>query len=459
MNAAPKIQPPAASRANRRRWVRRAEFVDFLPQGQGIAEREAAPLARLLIFVIGLAFCAMLAWAALGRVDQVATAPGVVRPAGKVKIVNHADGGRVAAIHVSEGEKVRAGRVLIDLDPDFLKEEVAKLEREWDAFSARATRLEAEARGATPEYSSTLETKRPDLVMMQRQIHDARRQSLAARRDAADQVIERRAREAGASAAREKQLTRGFGILRQQEAALSDLADKGYFPRLRYLSILRQVSDLKGDIAETMEVARGARSALAEARTLRMSIDKEWQSETLKELASVQRERDQAKHSLAQAESRFRNLSVRAPIDGIVQNISITAPGQAIRANEPLLSIVPTSAQLIVETQVSNDDIGYISIGQKATVKVQTYDFVRFGALDGIVEQIAADAVMDRATGQMMFNVSVRTDRSHLGPRPVDQPVNPGMQAIVDLHIGKRSILSYLTDRLDRTTQNAFRER
>ena len=83
-------------------------------------------------------------------------------------------------------------------------------------------------------------------------------------------------------------------------------------------------------------------------------------------------------------------------------------------------------------------------------MKIQTYDFVRFGALDGAVEQIAAAAVMDRETGQMMFNVTIRTNGSHLGPRPADQPVNPGMQAIVDLHIGKRSILSYLTDRLDR---------
>ena len=295
--------------------------------------------------------------------------------------------------------------------------------------------------------------------MMQRQLFDARRQSLAARRDVADRVIEQRARDAAATVAREKQLTRGLGILQQQEAAVSDLADKGYFPRLRYLSIRRQVSDLEGEIAETREIAKGARSALAEARTLRVSIDKEWHSETLKELASVQRERDRVERSLAQEKNRFRNLSVRAPIDGIAQNISITAPGQAIRANEALLSIVPTSAQLLVEAQVSNDDIGHIFVGQKATVKIQTYDFVRFGALDGVVEQIAADAMMDRESGQMMFIVTIRTNRSHLGPRPVDQPVIPGMQAIVDLHIGKRSILSYLTDRLDRTSQNAFRER
>lgn len=203
----------------------------------------------------------------------------------------------------------------------------------------------------------------------------------------------------------------------------------------------------------------GARAALAEARTLRLSIDREWQSETLKELAMVQRERDRLSHSLAQEKNRFRYLSVRAPIDGIAQGISITAPGQAIRGNETLLTIVPTSAHLLIEARVSNDDIGHISIGQKATVKIQTFDFVRFGALDGVVEQIAADAVLDRETGQMLFNVPIRTDRSYLGARPSDQPVHPGMQAMIDLHIGKRSILSYLTDRLDRAAQNAFRER
>jgi adhesin transport system membrane fusion protein len=221
-----------------------------------------------------------------------------------------------------------------------------------------------------------------------------------------------------AAAARENQLTRGLGILRQQESAVSDLADKGYFPRLRYLSIRRQVSDLEGEIAETRERAKGARAALAEARTLRMSIDMEWQSEILQELASVRRERDRLGRSLAQGKNRFWNLFVRAPIDRIVQNISITAPGQSIRANEPLLSIVPTSAQLLVEAHVSNDDIGQIFVGQKATVKTQTYDFMRFGALDGAVEQIAADTVMDRESGQMTFNVTIRTDRSIPGCRP-----------------------------------------
>jgi membrane fusion protein, adhesin transport system len=459
MSALPKRPDRAGPGTRRRRWVKRADYADFLPQGQSVAEREAAPMARLLILVIGLLFGAALLWAGLARVDQVATAPGVVRPAGKVKIVNHPDGGRVAAIRVAEGERVRAGQVLIELDPDFLREEIAKLEGEWAAQSLRAARLAAEAKGETPVFPAALEAARPGLVGMQRQLFDARRQALAARRSVADRVIEQRGRDAAAAATRGKQLARSLAILKQQETAVGELASKGYFPKLRYLSIQRQVSDLEGQAAEAGEVAEGALAARAEARTRREAIDRDWRSETLNELASVRRDRDQVKRSLAQQKNRFRNLFVRAPIDGIAQNISITAPGQAISANEPLLSIVPTGAQLIVEARVSNNDIGYISVGQKATVKLQTYDFIRFGALDGIVEQIAADAVVDRGSGQMTFNVTIRTERSYLGPRPVDQPVNPGMQAVVDLHIGKRSILSYLTDRLDRTTQTALRER
>lgn len=459
MNAAAGIRATTGRLVGHLRWLARPSYSDFLPQGRAVAENEAAPLARVLVLVIALLFGALLLWAALAQVDQVAMAPGVVRPAGKVKIINHPDGGRVAAVLVSEGQKVVPGQALIKLDPEFSREEIAKLNGEWISQSVRIARLEAEANDTVPEFDAALEAGRTDLVAAQRQLFDARRQSLHARRATSNSVMEQRARDADAAAARAKQLGRSLGILKQQEAAVSDLADKGYFPKLRYLSIQRQIIDLEGQIAETHEALRSAQSALAEAGNRRDSIDKEWRSEALGELATARREIAKIKSTLHQEQTRLRNLAVRAPIAGIVQNITITASGQAIRGNEPLMDVVPTSAHLLVEARVSNDDIGHIRQGQKATVKIRTYDFVRFGSLKGVVDRIAADAVADPETGQMTFNVTIRTDRSHLGRTPRDQPVNPGMQAMVDLHIGKRSILSYLTDRLDRTTQTAFRER
>ena len=155
----------------------------------------------------------------------------------------------------------------------------------------------------------------------------------------------------------------------------------------------------------------------------------------------------------------MKYLSVRAPANGIVQDLAISGPGESVAPNAELLRIVPQTGRLIVEAQVANTDIGYVRPGQKATVKVRTFDFIRYGTLTGTVETIAADAVEDRRTGALSFPVIVRVDASRLGASGEGPTIAPGMQVDIDLHIGERTILSYLTDRISRTSETAFRER
>jgi membrane fusion protein, adhesin transport system len=441
------------------RVLKGGRFADFLPEAQAVAETEAAPLARTLIVVLAALLVGLVGWAALARVDRVASAPGVVRPAGEVKIINHPEGGRIAALLVAEGDRVTAGQKLVALDPVMIREETARRTSEYQSLVAEYSRLEAESRGIEVAFPYPLAQIRPDLARTQTQLFLARRQALASRRAAADRVIEQRAREVALMQGRLAQLRESLTIIEAQERAIADLTDKGYFPKLRYLSIRRQVSEAKGTIAETRQSLEGARAALGEARSRRSAIDEEARSDVLTSLNQMRRERDRARSALTQGRTQLGNLVIRAPIAGIVQDLKITAVGQAIRANEPLMQIVPTSGVLIVEARVSNDDIGYITPGQRATVKIRTYDFVRFGTLDGVVERIAADAGADQRSGERRFKVMVRTSRAALGPTGTEFPVQPGMQADVDLHIGKRSILGYLTDRLSRTAQTAFRER
>jgi adhesin transport system membrane fusion protein len=114
---------------------------------------------------------------------------------------------------------------------------------------------------------------------------------------------------------------------------------------------------------------------------------------------------------------------------------------------------------VIVEARVGNDDIGYIAVNQPATVKIQTYDWVRHGTLKGVVSQISADAALDPKTNVTYFSILVNTDRNYLGSKPGDKPVLPGMTATVDLRLGERSILEYFLQRIEGTVESALRER
>ena len=135
----------------------------------------------------------------------------------------------------------------------------------------------------------------------------------------------------------------------------------------------------------------------------------------------------------------------------------MTAAGQAVAPHETLMKLVPQSEGLVVEAKVANRDIGRLHAGMKATVKVRAFDYLRYGSLDGVVQKVAADASPDPRTGDLAYGVTVVTDRSHFGPKAGELDVVPGMSVDVELKVGERTILSFLTDRIFRLNE-AFRE-
>ncbi len=412
----------------------------------------------MIVAVAGL-LATLLWWASVAEVDQVVTAQGIVRPAGNIKIINHAHGGRVARIDVAEGDRVEAGQSLFALDATIIGEEIAKRAQEWHSFSAEVSRLEAEVSGSEPVFNPEVAGARPDLILTQRQQFETRRRALDARRAEAARTVDRLTSERDAAVSRERRVARSRDILSEQKRSISELAEKGYYPRLRYLSIEREANEMEGQYEAARSSVRGTASSLAEAQARFAMIAEDWRSDILTRLTAARRERDRARSALLQQTAREEGLVVRAPIAGIIQDVAVTAPGQSVSANTPLMSIVPVGVELLVEAVVSNVDIGQVTPDQKSSVKVKAYDFLRYGVLEGRVERIAADSTQDPRTLHHGYTVTIRTDRAYLSDGGMRMQVHPGMEAQVELHIGKRSILSYLTDRLRRTTATAFRKR
>jgi membrane fusion protein, adhesin transport system len=187
-------------------------------------------------------------------------------------------------------------------------------------------------------------------------------------------------------------------------------------------------------------------------------LEREQRSDVLSELAAARAERDQLSEARRRQAATLRNLVLRAPVDGIVQDILVTSPGQSVASNQPLMKLVPTGGGMVVEARVRNRDIGQVRVGQPCKVKVQAYDFLRYGMLSGQVEQIDADAVVDPRSGALTYGILVRTDGAELGRDGLPVKVVPGMAVEIDLLVGERTILSYLTDRIFRLRDEVFRE-
>jgi membrane fusion protein, adhesin transport system len=433
-------------------------FAEFLPDAEGVVERGHSPVAVLLILAIAGAFTGMLAWSALTEVEQVVQAAGEVEPAGRVKLVNHPDGGRVAEIHVVEGQRVLAGDPLLTFDPELVRTQLAELTGRLEVRSAEVARLHAEAAGGALVVDAALAEARPLLVEEQRQLLEIRRQAYASGAEALTQTVARRESEIASINAEVVRQRNGHALLAEQIDAIRSLAEKGLYPRLRLVAVERQLSDLEGDISQARARREAAEAALAEAKSRRDALEREWRSTVLAELSAATAERNRLVEAHKRQAATMRNLVVRAPADGVVQDLAVTSAGQSVGSNQPLMKLVPTGGGLVIEARVANQDIGYVRVGQPVKVKVQAYDFLRYGMLSGTVERIAADAVIDPRDGQLSYGIMVRTNNDQLGNHRERLGVVPGMAVEVDLLVGERTILSYLTDRIFRLQDAAFRE-
>lgn len=423
-----------------------------------LLESRGAPLAGGLIVTTTLLVCGLFGWMAWAEVEEVVRAGGRIEPAGHVKIINHPRGGRVAEILVRDGDRVGAGAPLVRLDPESSAAEHAELLGRHQVRAVEVARLEAEAAFRPLAVDPKLAAARPDLVAAARGLIAARADAFAARREALAKAVQTRKGELKTTAAELGRVRNGLTIQRQQLQAVRELAERGLYPKLKLVAVEKQTADAEGELAKTEASLSAAQAALAESEARLAALEKERQSEILRELGEARAERDRLAEQIAGRDTQLAGLVVKAPVAGIVQNLGVAATGQAVGANEPIMKLVPLTEGLVVEARVANQDIGRLRPGLPAKVKVQAFDFVRHGTLTGKVARIAADATPDARTGDLLYAVTVVTDRSHLGERPGEREVAPGMVVEVELTVGERTILSYLTDRIWQIRDGAFRE-
>ncbi|MCB1970298.1 MAG: HlyD family type I secretion periplasmic adaptor subunit [Geminicoccaceae bacterium] len=420
-------------------------------------ERRSSPLASALIGSITLMVGLGIGWMAWADVDEVIDAPGKVEPMGRVKVINHSQGGRIARLHVTEGTFVHAGDPLVTFAPEIALSEQRGTETELDQADAEIARLKAEIEGTDLAFPADLAKRRPDLLDQQRELMEARRESVnSERRSLLESVRARRDGEREIEADT-RRLKSGLELLERQLAAVKELTERGLYPKLKALEVERQLVETRG-LLERSHASRGsADAAVAERKAELERLERKRQSDLRAELAGATAERDRLREEAAARTSVVEGLELTAPVDGIVEELGLLAEGQSVGANAPLMKLVPVDDNLVIRADVANEDISRIRKGMPVTIKVRAYDFARYGTLEGTVDQIATDASVSEKGQAPSYQVSVLTNTAHVGSDAANA-VLPGMLVDIELQVGERSILSYLTDGITRYRQSALKE-
>jgi hemolysin D len=461
--------------------ARRREELAFLPAALEVVETPPSPIGRAIAAAIILLFCTALVWAWWGTIDIVASATGKIVPSGRVKVVQPFETGVVRAIRVQDGQTVKAGDPLVELDPTVNAAERDHLHDDLLAEQLNIARLRAALAGGEDPVADFHPPAGADraLVATQRQLlvhqvaeHHAKIAALAR------QQSQKEAEQATTAATIHK-LETVIPAIQPRLEIRKTLMEKELGSKLSYYETLQSLVEAQEELAVQRSHWQEADAGVAAIRETRAQAAAEYRHSLSDELAKAEQKANGLAQDLIKAEQKTRLQLLTAPVDGVVQQLAIHTVGGVVTPAQPLLVVVPSDSRLEIEAMVSNRDIGFVGAGQEAEIKVDTFNFTRYGLLHGEVLSVSQDAVVrdrqpdrpgDRPLGaqnetsepkgqELNYSARISLDRAQM--QVDDRMVNlsPGMAVTVEIKTGSRTILSYLLSPLVRYRQEVLRER
>jgi len=423
---------------------------------------ESAPRFGSMIIRSVFAFIFIfLIWAYFAEIDEITVGEGKVIPSSQVQVIQNLEGGIVSDIPVKVGDLVQKGQVIMKLDPTRFSSSMSETQAKRDALLAKVSRLEAEATGLPFKPPADLMKTNPQLVNEERVLMETRQQELSTAMMVLRQQAEQRAQELSEKKANYQQLQESQDLVSQELKISKPMAAQGVMSAVEILRLERQLSDVKGQMDAARLAIPRLEQASAEARSKITASIAKFRSDAAADLNLARAELAGTSAVSLAAEDRLARTAVRSPVAGIIKQLKVTTVGGVIQPGMEVMEIVPLEDNLLVETKIRPSDVGFISPGQEATVKVTAYDFSIYGGLDANVENITADTITTEKGDktESFYIVRVRTKSAAFSASKKALPIMPGMVATVHIKTGKKTILSYLLKPIIKARYDAMRER
>jgi hemolysin D len=432
----------------------------FLPAALEVLETPPNPLGRIILWVFMGFIVIALGWACLGKVDEVAVASGKIIPRGDVKMLQAADYGVVRAIYVVDGQAVKKGQPLIELDPTVSTAETEQAKK--SLLVARTDEIRAQA---LAEYDNPQKVPftppqgiDPNAARTQEQLVEAKIREHNAAHNALTQEIAQHRHELAMVEAEVVKLKAQLPLAQQQFQAMKGLADEGFAPRMRVMEMQERVIGLEQDLAIRQAEADKTRAVIRGGEQQLAKLDSEFKREALDTLNEAQAAVVLRGEELKKAQEKSRLTILRAPVDGVVQQLAVHTVGAVVKPADAILVVVPKRAELIVEAMVLNRDAGFVHEGDTVQVKLEAFPFTRYGVVPAVLETISRDAIEDKEKG-LVYAARARLLQDYIVVGNGHAILSPGLAATAEIKTGERRIIEYLLSPLVRRVQEAGRER
>jgi HlyD family type I secretion membrane fusion protein len=444
------------------------------PDWSADVKTDASDVAGLGAKIGLFALAAFIAWGTLVPIDSAVHAPGSVIAQGRNKLLQHKTGGTVRKIHAVEGQVIKKGDPIVELDPAVDQAQLSQYKARYARLAAIKARLSAEKAGgngkiksqndSVEEIEASLETtgssdatnSDPMFVEQQREFTKGR-DAIAAEVAALEERVDGNRRQRKGLQSREVLLREQVALLSKQRASLQRLVNADHVPKQRLWEVEGQLLDRRNELDRIQTEKEALANAIAEIQSTITNVKSKDQRVTSEKMTEILSGLDELKDQIVAAESLLKDTVVRAPVDGRIFNMRLVTEGGVVTPGDAFAEIVPEGAAVELLARVRPEDVAYVHVGQEAEMRITALNARIFDKVPGEVVYVAADATEDRRTGERYFEVRGRLKSEEMSKQS-GVAITPGMNGEVFLKGKKRSFLAYLLQPITDGISTAFKE-
>ncbi|MCF7790748.1 MAG: HlyD family type I secretion periplasmic adaptor subunit [Victivallales bacterium] len=438
---------------------------EFLPSALEIEETPPSPGGKFIVWTVFFIIIIAVVWSVCSKTDKVAVARGKIIPAGKAKVIESSSQGIVEKIYVKEGDKVKKGQLLVSLDPTLNNADVEELEKKLASLMLRKILLEVLLTKSSLETLSKI-YRNPKFKILNKtviayhlKLQETRLYQYKEKEIIQKHILIQRQTEKEISETNLRKMKKRFKVISAQEKMLRRLHRKGSVSEQKWIQKKSELDSLEHEIIAQQSKIQNAGHKIKETKETLNLIYKEWRTENLKDIVEIDNNISSIRSRLKKAMKKLQLLKLFSPVTGTVNQIEITTIGESVSPARPLITIVPYSMTKIAEVYVRNADIGFIHKNQTAEIKLDTFPFHKYGVVEGKVINISPDAIVDKKTGTLTYEVFIEPLKNKIRVGKKYVKLVPGMSLTAEIKTGSRRIIEYFLEPLMKFKDEAFKKR
>lgn len=440
---------------------------DFAPGILGVQQQPPSPLPRVVLRGILLLFALLLLWASFGRLDVVAVSEGKLIPATYLKIVQPSEAGIVKEILVHEGEQVQAGQTLVEMDSHSADADSTTLQEDLQYHSLTLQRIEAELTGAS------FNRNQADDIQLFDKVNAAYLANIRAYQDdlEAEQASKRKAEsDLAASLEVQRKLEQTLPSFKSQETSYEELGKEGFAGQLMVDEKKRLRIETEQDLATQKHNAQSIRASITQAEQRLAQIRSDYRQKLQAEKVTTYTEQQKLQQAWAKQSHKNSLLQLKAPQAGVIKDLATHTPGTVVSPGTVLMTLVPVHETLNAEVWLKNEDAGFVHAGQSVKIKLMAYPFQKYGMIDGVVQQVGADATEqtqqrdspnEEPKSQLpaSYKTLIKLSQQQLNVDGKPLALSSGMQVAAEIKLADQTVMEYLLSPVRKAFHEAARER